>query len=225
MRAIGSRAHRRSRGHTHRRGRLGVTLRMRDFFQLVQTISFNVRKIARKEPIALPSRVTQVRRSTYKLEDNIGPVVLIAVGVGASFIPGMAEAQLSPTIVLTIFLPFLLYWESLSVSLVRMKRVLRGVILSATILVIITAGIIAGAGAGLLWGMIFTRLMPRIIRIDNDPLLAVLCTIISPFVAFFVAEELHGSGVLAVVTAGVVSFWRGAGTQLFGLTQVFMEPI
>lgn len=83
----------------------------------------------------------------------------------------------------------------------------------------------AGAGAGLLWGMIFTRLMPRIIRIDNDPLLAVLCTIISPFVAFFVAEELHGSGVLAVVTAGVVSFWRGAGTQLFGLTQVFMEPI
>ena len=180
MRAIGSRAHRRSRGHTHRRGRLGVTLRMRDFFQLVQTISFNVRKIARKEPIALPSRVTQVRRSTYKLEDNIGPVVLIAVGVGAAFIPGMAEAQLSPTIVLTIFLPFLLYWESLSVSLVRMKRVLRGVILSATILVIITAGIIAGAGAGLLWGMIFTRLMPRIIRIDNDPLLAVLCTIISP---------------------------------------------
>jgi len=63
--------------------------------------------------------------------------------------------------------------------------------------------------------------MPRNIRIDNDPLLAVLCTIISPFVA----EELHGSGVLAVVTAGVVSSWRGAGTQLFGLTQVFMEPI
>jgi len=44
---------------------------MRDFFQLVQTISFNIRKTARKEPIALPSRVTQVRRSTYKLEDNI----------------------------------------------------------------------------------------------------------------------------------------------------------
>lgn len=239
----------------------------------------------------------------------IGPVVLIAVGVGAAFIPGMAEAHLSPTIVLTIFLPFLLYWESLSVSLIRMKRVLRGVILSATILVIITAGIIAGvgvalglslgaalligaclgptdatavaslgkgiaplgrttlaaesllndgtalaifaialsvaddgqsvttssvtsqfvlsigagAGAGLLWGMIFTRLMPRIIRIDNDPLLAVLCTIISPFVAFFVAEELHGSGVLAVVTAGVVSSWRGAGTDTVRL-RAFARP-
>lgn len=92
-----------------------MTLRMRDFFQLVQTISFNVRKTARKEPIALPSRVTQVRRSTYKLEDNIRR------------------------------------WESLSVSLVRMKRVLRGVILSATILVIITAGIIAGVGTSGAW--------------------------------------------------------------------------
>ena len=88
---------------------------MRDFFQLVQTISFNVRKTARKEPISLPSRVTQVRRSTYKLEDNIRR------------------------------------WESLSVSLVRMKRVLRGVILSATILVIITAGIIAGVGTSGAW--------------------------------------------------------------------------
>lgn len=58
---------------------------------------------------------------------------------------------MSPTIVLTIFLPFLLYWESLSVSLVRMKRVLRGVILSATILVIITAGIIAGVGTSGAW--------------------------------------------------------------------------
>ena len=58
MRAIGPRAHRRSRGHTHRRGRFGVTLRVRDFFQLVETISFNVRKTARKEPITLPSRAS-----------------------------------------------------------------------------------------------------------------------------------------------------------------------
>ena len=56
MRAIGPRAHLRSRGHTHRRGRLDVTLRVRDFFQLVQAISFNVRKTARKEPLALRSR-------------------------------------------------------------------------------------------------------------------------------------------------------------------------
>ena len=33
----------------------------------------------------------------------IGPVLLIAAGAGASFIPGVSEASLSPTIVLTIF--------------------------------------------------------------------------------------------------------------------------
>ena len=239
----------------------------------------------------------------------IGPVLLIAAGIGAAFIPGVAQAQLSPTLVLTIFLPFLLYWEALSISLNRMKRALRGIILSATVLVVITSGIIAGvgvalglslgaalligaclgptdatavaslgkgidplgrttlaaesllndgtalaifaialsvanggqsvtatsvtsqfalsigagAGAGFLWGMIFTSLLPRIIRIDNDPLLAVLCTIVSPFVAYFAAEELHGSGVLAVVTAGVVSSWRGVGSDTMRL-RAFGRP-
>lgn len=33
----------------------------------------------------------------------IGPVLLIAAGVGASFIPGTVEASLSPTIALAIF--------------------------------------------------------------------------------------------------------------------------
>lgn len=81
----------------------------------------------------------------------------------------------------------------------------------------------AGAGAGLLCGLTFTTLLPRIIRIDNDPLLAVLCTIVSPFVAYFAAEELHGSGVLAVVTAGVFASWRGVGADTVRL-RAFGRP-
>lgn len=87
-----------------------------------------------------------------------------------------------------------------------------------------TLSIGAGAGAGFLWGMIWTALLLRIIRIDNDPLLAVLCTIVSPFVAYFAAEELHGSGVLAVVTAGVVASWRGVGTDTVRL-RAFGRPL
>lgn len=49
--------------------------------------------------------------------------------------------------VLAIFLPILLYWEALTVSLNQMKRALRGIILSATVLVVITALVIAAAGA------------------------------------------------------------------------------
>jgi len=73
----------------------------------------------------------------------IAPVLLIAAGVVVAFIPFEGEMTLPSTVVLTIFLPILLYWESLSVSLNRMRRSLRGIILSATVLVAITAALIA----------------------------------------------------------------------------------
>ena len=62
----------------------------------------------------------------------IAPVLLIAAGVGVALLPVGEEMYLPSTVVLTIFLPILLYWESLSVSLNRMRRSLRGIILSAT---------------------------------------------------------------------------------------------
>ena len=68
----------------------------------------------------------------------IAPVLLIAAEVVVAFIPFEEEMTLPSTVVLTIFLPILLYWESLSVSLNRMRRSLRGIILSATVLVAIT---------------------------------------------------------------------------------------
>ena len=72
----------------------------------------------------------------------IAPVLLIVAGVGVALLPVGEEMSLPSTVVLMIFLPILLYWESLSVSLNRMRRSLRGIILSATILVAITAALI-----------------------------------------------------------------------------------
>ena len=77
----------------------------------------------------------------------IAPVLLIAAGVGVALLPVGEEMSLPSTVVLTIFLPILLYWESLSVSLNRMRRSLRGIILSATVLVAITAALITLIGA------------------------------------------------------------------------------
>lgn len=90
----------------------------------------------------------------------IAPVLLIAAGVAVAFLPPGKEMGLPSTVVLTIFLPILLYWEALSVSLNRMRRSLRGIVLSATVLVAITAALIAvigvlmglGLGATLLIG-------------------------------------------------------------------------
>lgn len=72
----------------------------------------------------------------------IAPVLLIAAGVGVALLPVGEEMYLPSTVVLTIFLPILLYWESLSVSLNRMRRSLRGIILSATVLAVVTCGIV-----------------------------------------------------------------------------------
>lgn len=44
-----------------------------------------------------------------------------------------------------------------------------------------------------------------------------------PFVAYFAAKELHGSGVLAVVTAGVFASWRGVGADTVRL-RAFGRP-
>ena len=220
----------------------------------------------------------------------IAPVLLIAAGVGVALLPVGEEMSLPSTVVLTIFLPILLYWESLSVSLNRMRRSLRGIILSATVLVAITAALITligvltglsvgaalligaclgptdatavsslgrginpnsrtvlqaesllndgtalvifaialqtaqdssdvtaglvaqqlllsfggGIGAGVLVGAAVTKIGIRVRTITDDPMLATITALATPFLAFFIAEEIGGSGVLAVVTCGIV---------------------
>ena len=220
----------------------------------------------------------------------IAPVLLIAAGVGVALLPVGEEMYLPSTVVLTIFLPILLYWESLSVSLNRMRRSLRGIILSATVLVAITAALITligvltglsvgaalligaclgptdatavsslgrginpngrtvlqaesllndgtalvifaialqtaqdssgvtfglithqlllsfggGIGAGVLVGAAVTKIGIRVRTITDDPMLATITALATPFLAFFIAEEIGGSGVLAVVTCGIV---------------------
>ena len=216
----------------------------------------------------------------------IAPVLLIAAGVGVALLPVGEEMYLPSTVVLTIFLPILLYWESLSVSLNRMRRSLRGIILSATVLVAITAALItligvltglsvgtalligaclgptdatavsslgrgvnpngrtilqaesllndgtalvvfaialqaaqdsSGVTAGLVTrelllsfgggigvGALVTKIGIRIRTITDDPMLATITALATPFITFFLAEEIRGSGVLAVVTCGIV---------------------
>jgi len=237
--------------------------------------------------IIAASIVAYVIANRFRL---IAPVLLIAAGVGVAFLPVGEEMHLPSTVVLTIFLPILLYWESLSVSLNRMRRSLRGIILSATVLVAITAALIAiigalmglsvgaalligaclgptdatavsslgrginpngrtvlqaesllndgtalvvfaialqtaqdssgvtvglvakdlllsfggGVGVGAVIGAVVTKIGIRVRTITDDPMLATISALATPFVTFFLAEEIGGSGVLAVVTCGIV---------------------
>src|SRR3954453_5155301 len=81
-------------------------------------------------------------------------ILLVLVGVLVGFVPHLRQAQLPPEVVLLVFLPALLYWESLTPSPRETRNNLRVVVLTSTVLVAATAAAVAAAahGLGLAWG-------------------------------------------------------------------------
>src|SRR6201996_1795550 len=82
------------------------------------------------------------------------PVVLLVCGALLGFVPALRSTHLPPSAVLLLFLPALLYWESLTTSLREIRRYLRVIVLSSTALIAVTAAAVAAAGHafGLPWG-------------------------------------------------------------------------
>lgn len=228
------------------------------------------------------------------------PVLLLGSGVLLGFVPPLREVHLPPEVMLLVFLPALLYWESLTTSLREIRSNLRGIVLMGTVLVIVTAaavavtahalgvpwgpawvlgaavaptdatavgalarmlprrnvtllraeslindgtalviyslavGIAAGSehfgvlhiswlfvlayGGGVLAGALVAVLGVQVRRRLDDPLLGNVATVVTPFVAFLLAEVVHASGVVAVVVCGLVLSQAGprvvrAGTR------------
>ena len=77
------------------------------------------------------------------------PVVLVGLGSLLSLVPALAGVRLPPEAVLLIFLPVLLYWDALTTSLREIRRLFRGILLTGTLLVIVTAAAIATVLHGL----------------------------------------------------------------------------
>ncbi|MFC0430062.1 Na+/H+ antiporter [Kutzneria buriramensis] len=214
------------------------------------------------------------------------PVVLLACGVLLGFAPDLLDVHLPSEVVLLLFLPALLYWESLTTSLREIRSNLRGIVLMSTLLVIVTAGAVAWTAhaLGVPWGPawvlgaavaptdatavgVLAGMLPRrfvttlraeslvndgtalviyalavgvtigqeqlsvvhvgglfllaylggvaagavtaavgipIRRRLEDPLLGNVAMLLTPFVSFLLAEAIHASGVLAVVTTGLI---------------------
>ena len=207
------------------------------------------------------------------------------VGVLVGFVPHLRHVQLPPEVVLLLFLPALLYWESLTTSLREIRNNLRVVVLTSTVLVVATAAAVAAVAhaLGLAWGPawvlgaalaptdatavgVLARDLPRrtvtVLRAESlvndgtalvlyglavgvtvgeqhltgwhvtwllvlaygggvlagglvglvswqlrrrmdDPMLEGIAMLVTPFAAFLLAEAIHGSGVLAVVSCGL----------------------
>ena len=72
------------------------------------------------------------------------------------------------------------------------------------------AGMFAAIVAGeLLWGVGVGWLMLRLRRWVNDPLIEIMLSLLTPFVAFWPPVHLGGSGVLATLAAGLYTSWNG----------------
>ncbi len=82
------------------------------------------------------------------------PVLLLACGALLGFVPVLRRVHLPPEVVLLLFLPALLYWESLTTSLREIRSNLRIIVMLSTLLVIATAGAVAMVAhyLGLGWG-------------------------------------------------------------------------
>jgi monovalent cation/hydrogen antiporter len=83
------------------------------------------------------------------------PLVQLLLGVAVGFVPAVGDVQMPPEVVLFLFLPALLYWESLNTSLHEIRANLRVIVLSSVLLVLVTAAAVAAVGRalGLAWPM------------------------------------------------------------------------
>lgn len=218
------------------------------------------------------------------------PLLLVVIGLLLGLVPEWREIQLPPETMLLVFLPVMLFWESLTTSLRSIWRDLRGIVLASTLLVVVTAFAVAGIAHvfGVPWDVALLlgtalapldatavsalgRALPRrnfmllkaesltndgtalvlyaiavgvavggrltplditgmvlqsylgggaagfavaglallVLRRVRDALTTNVVLLVTPFAAYLVAELVHGSGVLAVVVAGLAASYAG----------------
>ena len=132
----------------------------------------------------------------------------LALAIGAVVAP--PDAVASTAIGRRIGLPrrvvTILEGESLlndATALVALRTALAASIGSVTILEVGVDFVVA-AGGGVLVGVLTFVVVGWTRKKVTDPLLDTAMSLVTPFAAYIVAEELHASGVLAVVIAGLL---------------------
>ncbi len=220
--------------------------------------------------------------------DFPAPLLLIAVGVVASYVPGVPEIHLEPEVVLLGLLPPLLYAAAIQTSLVDFNANRRAILLLSVGLVVFTTlgvgAIVHGSIPGISWpvsfaigavvappdavaatavarriglprrivtilegesllndatalvalrtaiaatsvgveathvaeefliaslgggaiGFVVFVVVAKLRKLITDPVLDTAISFVVPFGAFIAAEEIHASGVIAVVVAGLL---------------------
>ena len=77
------------------------------------------------------------------------PLTQVFLGFALAFVPGMESLHMPPEVVLLLFLPGLLFWESLTTSKNAIRRDLRGILITSTVFVVATAFAVAWIASSL----------------------------------------------------------------------------
>lgn len=157
------------------------------------------------------------------------PLVLVVVGVLASFVPGVPVLEFPPELILTVVLPPILYSNAVTVPLVDFRRNIKAITGLSVLLVIISA---LAAGA-LLYALLPDLSLPAAIALGAvvSPPDAVAATAIGKrlglpprLVTLLEGEGLVNDATALVLlrsaiaaTAGAVSLWEVAGDFLFAV--------
>ena len=141
------------------------------------------------------------------------PILGLGFGVLLGLVPGLAEVHLPPEVVLLLFLPALLYWESLTTSLREIRTNIRGIVLTSTVLVVLTAAAVATVLhlLGLPWGPAWV-LGAAVAPTDATAVGILARSLPRRTVTTLRAESLVNDGTALVVFALAVTVTTGEGT-------------
>ena len=139
------------------------------------------------------------------------PVLLLVCGALLGFAPALRGVRLPPEVVLLLFLPALLYWESLTTSLREIRSNLRVIVLLSTALVIATAWAVAATAhaLGLGWGPAWV-LGAAVAPTDATAVSALGAVLPRRILTVLRAESLVNDGTALVIYSLAVGITVGA---------------
>lgn len=152
------------------------------------------------------------------------PLLLVAFGVLLGLVPLFRDIALAPEVVLFLFLPAILYWESLTTSLREIKSNLRGIVLLSPGLVVFTAAAVAvlAHALGLPWGPAWV-LGAAIAPTDATAVSSFTHSLPRRNVTILRAESLVNDGTALVLWSIAVGFTVGdADVSLGAVTVTFL---
>jgi monovalent cation/hydrogen antiporter len=155
------------------------------------------------------------------------PWVWVVLGAALSFVPTLHDVSLPPDVVLYLFLPALLYWESLNTSLQALRYDARVIALLSVGLVAATAAAVTGLGALLGLAVPVALVLGAILSPTDATAVAAMAPRLPRRVASILRGEslVNDGSALALYTVAVAAVVTGTGVQPLDLSLRFVWAV